>query len=266
MRTIADVGAARGRGPARNGAAAGGAGLLRPVVRRVVDLVPAVAAVVVAALADGRSGLRDLLSRATRWRIGWTWWLLVAGTLSIGLLGVLVPLSVGRDVPPLADFTTYTGIGGISPLGVVAVAFLVNGLGEETGWRGFAVHRLLRDHSLTATAMTVAVAWAAWHLPWFWLVDSFRSMGVLAVGWLVSLVAGSVVLTFLYQRSRNSILLVAGWHTAYNLTSATEATGVVVGAVAGLLVICAALWVLRRERTPFQRRETDEQGLEGGPR
>ena len=48
----------------------------------------------------------------------------------------------------------------ISPLGVVVVALLVNGLGEETGWRGFAVDRLLRDHSFTWTALVVAVAGA----------------------------------------------------------------------------------------------------------
>ena len=50
---------------------------------------PALAAVVVTALVDGRAGLRDLWARVTRWRIGWRWWAVVAGTLSLALVGVI---------------------------------------------------------------------------------------------------------------------------------------------------------------------------------
>src|SRR4051794_7782355 len=114
-------------------------------------LGPALAAVIVTAVLDGRPGMRDLGARVIRWRIGWRWWAVVAGTLSLMLLGVIVPLLSGRDVPALGEFARYTGIGGITPVGVVALALLVNGLGEETGWRGFAVDRLLRDHSFTWT-------------------------------------------------------------------------------------------------------------------
>jgi membrane protease YdiL (CAAX protease family) len=140
------------------------------------------------------------------------------------------------------------GIGVITPVGVVCVALVANGIGEETGWRGFAADRLLRRHSLTWTALIVGVGWAGWHLPFFSFVDSFRSMGVLAAGWFVGLLAGSVVLTFLYRQGHHSILLAAAWHTAYNLTSGTEATGAVVGTATSVLVICWAAWVVHRDR------------------
>ena len=126
---------------------------------------PALAAIVVTAIVDGRAGLRALWTRVTRWRVGWRWWALVAATLSLALVGVIVPLITGGDLPSLDSFTRYSGIGAITPLGVVAVALLANGLGEETGWRGFAADRLLRDHSFRWTALVVAVAWGGWHLP-----------------------------------------------------------------------------------------------------
>ena len=210
---------------------------------------PALAAAAVTALVDGRAGLGDLWARVTRWRIGWRWWAVVAGTLSLVLVGVILPLLTGGDVPPLDAFTRYSGVGAISPLGVVVVVLLVNGLGEETGWRGFAVDRLLRDHSFTWTALVVAVAWGGWHLPFFWMVAGFRGMGPLAVGWAVALIAGSVVLTWLYREGHRSVLLVAAWHSAFNLTSATEATGAVVGTATSVLVIGCAIWILRREQT-----------------
>lgn len=211
---------------------------------------PALAAVTLTALLDGRSGLRNLGRRLTRWRIGWSWWLLVAGTLSLASLGALVPMLTGGTVPTMAAFTRYTGIGAITPLGVVAVAFVANGIGEETGWRGFAADHLLHLHSLTWTALAVGAGWAGWHLPFFVFVDSFRSMGVLAAGWFVGLLAGSVVLTFLYRQGHHSILLAAAWHTAYNLSSGTQATGAVVGTATSVLVICGAWWMLRRDRSP----------------
>jgi membrane protease YdiL (CAAX protease family) len=216
-------------------------------------VAPALAAIVVTGLTAGRAGLRELWARVIRWRIGWRGWALVVGTLSLVLVAVVGPLLTGSEVPALAAFTRYSGIGPITPLGVVAVAFVVNGLGEETGWRGFAVDRLLRAHSFTWTALVVGVVWAGWHLPFFWIVAGFRGMGLLAVGWAIGLVAGSVVLTWLYREGHRSILLVAAWHTSFNLASATEATGVIAGTVSSVLVIGCAVWILVRERTGRHR-------------
>lgn len=91
------------------------------------------------------------------------------------------------------------------------------------------------------TALKVAAIWAVWHLPLLWVVESFRAFGVgFVIGWLVGLTAGSVVLTFLYQQSRHSVLLVAAWHIAFNLASATEATAGVVAAISSTVVMAAA--------------------------
>lgn len=207
---------------------------------------PAVAAVLITAILDGRRGLCDLGLRAVRWRVGWRWWVVVAATFGLAALGAVQALVTGDDVPSLADFTRYTGVGSISPVGVVVMVLVINGLGEETGWRGFAVERLIREHDLRWTALLVGLGWAGWHLPFFWLVDTFRSFGPLALGWFVSLLAASVVLADMYCTGRHSVLLVAAWHTAFNFTSATEATGAVVGTVMSVAVISWAIWVLRR--------------------
>ncbi|QNN51180.1 CPBP family intramembrane glutamic endopeptidase [Nocardioides mesophilus] len=209
---------------------------------------PAVAAVVVTAAVDRGAGLRDLGSRLTRWRVGAGWWWVVLGTAALALLGIVVAAVTGEPIPGADEFARYGGVGHIGLVGVVLVVFLANGIGEETGWRGFAADRLLRDHSLTSTSFRVAAIWAGWHLPLFWISASFRSLGPLVVGWAVGLVAASVVLTFMYQHGRRSILLVAAWHTAYNFTSATEATGHVVAVLTTALVIVAAVSILRHER------------------
>ena len=200
---------------------------------------PAVAAVIVTALVDGRPGLRDLGARLTRWRVGWGWWLLVLGTASLALVGVVVAAVTGEPVPSVEEFSSYSGIGRIGLLGVVVVAFVVNGLGEETGWRGFAADRLLRQHSLTRTSLLVAAVWLGWHAPMFWVVSpgsGVRPGAGLRLGDRGRPPA-SVVLTSAYLGTGRSILLVAALHTAFNLASATEATGLFVGAIASAVVI-----------------------------
>lgn len=214
---------------------------------------PAVAAFAVTALADGRAGVADLASRVLRWRVPLRWWLLVLVTAAATALGVVVPLVLGDEPPAGADFWRYTGIATWGPVGVLLVALVVNGLGEETGWRGFAADRLLRRHSLPVTSLLVTVIWAGWHLPLFAVVESFRGFSpALVVGWLLGLTAGSVVLTWIYRGSGRSVLLVAAWHTAFNLTSATTATSDVVAPVTSTLVMVGAVAIvvveLRRSR------------------
>jgi membrane protease YdiL (CAAX protease family) len=203
---------------------------------------PALAALAVTAVVDGKAGLAELASRVVRWRVGWWLWAVVVGTASVAVVNVLIMAAMGQPLPALAAFERYTGIGSVGLAAVIGISIVVNGLGEETGWRGFAAHRLLPHRGPLVASLIVALMWAIWHLPLFWVVESFRSFGpAMIVGWLFGLLAGSIVLTFLYRRSGLSILLVAAWHTAFNLTSATEATSGVGAAMASSVVIIAAL-------------------------
>jgi membrane protease YdiL (CAAX protease family) len=207
---------------------------------------PAVAAVIVTACVGGRAGLMELGERLTQWRVG-IWWLAVAAILLAGAMGLaIVHGSAVSTLLDRGDLTKYNGIGADwSPLATVGLVFLLNGLGEEIGWRGFLADHLLRHHSLGKASLLVALAWAPWHAPIFFLVGTFRNFTVpQLLGWLIGLAAGSLVLTWLYQGSRRSILLVAVWHTAFNFTSATPAARGMVAALTSTLVMIAALAIL----------------------
>jgi membrane protease YdiL (CAAX protease family) len=198
---------------------------------------PAVSALIVTTLAEGRPGLRALGRRTVRWRVG-GWWL---GVLAILGVGAFALLSIGEAVTADA-LTGYPGVARAwSPLATLAFVFLVNGVGEELGWRGFAVERLLKRRSLVVTALLVALAWAPWHLPLFFLNAAFQAFGVAEIaGWAIGLTAGSVVLAWLYRGSGGSVLLVAAWHTAFNLASATLASSGAVAAASSIVVMVAA--------------------------
>jgi membrane protease YdiL (CAAX protease family) len=205
---------------------------------------PMFAAIIVTGLAEGRTGLVDLASRTVRWRVNWIWYGVVAATATLTAIPLMAKSSLRAG-----DVVLYSGA---PPIGVTVVLYVlvVNGFGEEIGWRGFLADRLLQKTSRGRTALIVWPIWALWHLPLFWIVASFRDFGVGGtIGWAVGIGFGSVFLTWLYSSAGRSILIVALWHSAYNFASATEASSGLAAAVATTAVIVASVIILRRPST-----------------
>lgn len=150
--------------------------------------------------------------------------------------------AVGRS----AEFPTLT-------FGQYALAsFVCYGLGEELGWRGFALPRLQLRRSERVAALWVAAGWAGWHLPLFAFAEGMKAMGPAgAVGWLASIAAGSFLMTFVYNRSRGSVLAVAGFHAALDVLIGSPMAGPL-QAVMGAVVTVAGFGVLLllRPRAP----------------
>jgi membrane protease YdiL (CAAX protease family) len=205
---------------------------------------PAVAAVVVTGFSEGRAGLGDLWSRIVRWRVGWVWYGVIAATAALTVLPLITKSGLRAG-----DFVLYSGAPRAG-LVVVVYVLVVNGFGEEFGWRGFLADRLLQTTSRGRTALIVWPIWALWHLPLFWVVANFRDFGVGGtIGWAVGIGFGSIFLTWLYQSAGRSILIVALWHAAYNFTTATEASKGIAAAVATTAVIAASVLILRQAST-----------------
>lgn len=210
---------------------------------------PAIAAIAVTAIVDGTAGLRDLGSRTWCWRVPMRWYLLVAGTLGMLALAPITRWLAGQPAPSAAEYTIYSGVGALPLTLTILIVLVVNGFGEEIGWRGFLVDRLLERHGVVATALIVAPIWACWHAPMFWFVASLAGLGPGgAVGWLIGLTAGSILLTWLYASSGRSVWVVALWHTAFNFTTATTAATGLPAAAASTLVMVAAIGIAIRSR------------------
>jgi membrane protease YdiL (CAAX protease family) len=114
--------------------------------------------------------------------------------------------------------------------------------GEEIGWRGFALPHLQHRLSPLTASLILAAFWALWHLPLFFVIATYRALGVADyVGFVIGLSGGAIVLTWLYNRSGGSILLVAVWHGVYNAVSGTQAATGDVAAVVSTLIMAQAL-------------------------
>jgi uncharacterized protein len=190
------------------------------------DYGPLLAALITAGIANGTEGLRDLFGRIVKWRVG-LGWVLVATFSPLAVYGIAVGVVVGLGDPP-PDLSRLGTIAYIPYLGWAAWIFwiLTVGIGEETGWRGYALPKLQSRMSALSATLIVTLFWVGWHLPRFFYYAGYMEQGfsvlpLAAHGFL----ALAIVLTFIYNSTRGSILMAALFHGGYNFWAASGGAG-----------------------------------------
>jgi len=181
---------------------------------------PSLAAFITVFIVSGKSGLINFLRAFTRWRVGFTWWFVaIFGVAIIFTAGLGVHIILGGDAPPFIMIKNELGL---IPLYLLIVFLPWNGpVGEEFGWRGFALPKLQNLHGPLVASFLIGMIWGIWHLPTF-----FAPVGVLAaltssigIGFIIpytfTTIANSIFMTWLYNKTRRSALI-AGivWHGA----------------------------------------------------
>lgn len=230
-------------------------GLTAGFVLVVAGAGPSLAGFVVAWLVGGRRGLRSLLGRVLKWRVGLGWYLLVLVAFSALLVGVIAATMALVGQPFRAAFS---GPWWLLPAFMPLVLFL-GPLQEELGWRAFALPPLMERHGWISAGVVVGLAWAVWHrTPTTWAAISWSeplgSAGLLGLmlGAFVPDVALSVLMAWVYRQTQGSALLAGlGMHTAANYAlflpavpmgpSATTTTWALTWSFAGCLAILALL-------------------------
>jgi len=177
------------------------------------QLAPAISALIVAGTTGGRTGIRALLRRVVIWRVNPRWYV-----IAFGLPLLLQFVSIAAFVP----------LGGPAPhLDPSALALLIlfpvfscSTMCEEIGWRGFALPRLQTRFNTLISATIVGVLWGFWHLPPT-LPEFFQgTMSLQAFLLSILLFVGiSILITWIFNNAKGSLLLTALFHTSYNAKS-----------------------------------------------
>jgi CAAX protease family protein len=177
----------------------------------VASFGPFLAALLVLALTEGRPGVVGLLRRMVRWRVGVGWYV-VAILVPAGITGLATLLNVGlgAEPPSGAALGRWTSI--VGTLAFVLVVPGVGGAWEEPGWRGYAVPRLQARWSALASALVLGVLVAGWHLP-------LMVTGQVHYADVVSIMGAAVVINWLFNHVRGSVLLIMLLHATNNAVS-----------------------------------------------
>jgi hypothetical protein len=214
---------------------------------------PLLAALIVISITEGRAGLRELGARMIRWRVGWRWYAVALGLpLAVAVAAVALNVALGATVqslaklPPLSTFIVVFAVRLINPLD--------GPMGEEPGWRGYALPRLQGSgRSPLVVTVILGLLVVVWHLPLVIVVHQLPPAGLLGAfavtfwfTWLFNHTGGSVLMTLLMHSAEGTFgpLALSGLFVGADLARALSIyVGVTCVVAIGLVVFDRRAWV-----------------------
>jgi uncharacterized protein len=190
-----------------------------PAILYALDLLPQpiagfgpfLAALVVLAITQGKTGIVGLLRRMVRWRVAPVWYAVaLLLPVAISLTAAVLNVVLGAQAPSSVELGGWTGL-----FSTFFILLLIPGLGgtwEEPGWRGYALPRLQVGRSALFASLILWVGLVVWHLP---------LMIVGEVHWsdVVFLLGFAIVFNWVFNNANGSVLIIMIMHAMNNTIS-----------------------------------------------
>lgn len=199
---------------------------------------------------DGKKGLRYLLSQYLHWRTEGHWYAIAVLTGPILVTTTLLGLSlIDQEFLP-GILRSQDKIGSV--IFGVGWGLIGGGLFEETGWTGFAVPQLRKQHKILSTGLIVGILWGLWHfMIAFWASDYLTGaeswklfVATFLVFYLLALPAYRVLLVLVFDRTGSLpvIMLMHAFLSASTLILEPSSSGEI--AFIWNLVFAIILWII----------------------
>jgi len=220
------------------------AGLLPESADQLGAFSSSLAAIILAAVEGRKGGVRELLGRFLIWRVGIRWWAFAI------LFGAIPAVAV------LYLFSLFGGpaftLAGLKPLSsfvpLLIMLFVAAGMGEEFGWRGFAMPRLQARYNALTSSLIIGLLWGMWHIPLFLTKGTIQAQWLAEVGWIAVVgyaafcMVWSIQYTWVFNNTKGSVLLAAVIHGAVNAWNGYFALNRL--SFSGISVFMALFWIV----------------------
>jgi membrane protease YdiL (CAAX protease family) len=179
-------------------------GEMTPVV---IVFIPALMAITLTALSEGKAGVRSLLGKLSQRRVKFKWVVITVALAFVMRLTISL-IALGLGMIPAIHLRPG------SPAQVVILAFILFlfAIPEELGWRGYALSKLIPQHSPLTTSLIVGILWGSLHLALH--LPGMIYAGLPLLPTLLQLIGLSVLITWLYMQTDGNILLTSLFHAA----------------------------------------------------
>jgi membrane protease YdiL (CAAX protease family) len=226
---------------------------------------PFLSAFIMTGITEGSEGVGRLLRQLVLWRVGLRWYLFAL----IGLPTIMV-LSV-IFLPGALE--SFRGLAALAPVPSVVlfvyIFFLGGPLGEEPGWRGFALPHLQRRYGPLVGSLILGPIWAFWHLPIFWVPAWNYPPTILnVVMFVIAAIAFTIAMAWVFNNTKGSLFIAVLVHTSFDMVLATlnrlfpvpivNDYGSNVPVLIGLGVLALVLIVLTRGRLSYRHYRQEE--------
>jgi membrane protease YdiL (CAAX protease family) len=170
-------------------------------------------------LVDGKPGVRKLWARVRNWRVGFQWYLVAfLAVPALILVGMALYMLVGHPTGPFVPSRLPVLLLGAIP------ALFFGPLGEEFGWRGFALPRLQLRYSALWSSIILGILHTFWHTPLFLVggvtFGTIGENGLVTVPLFLSWVLiGTFIYTLVLNNTAASMLMAILIHWSANTSS-----------------------------------------------
>ena len=214
---------------------------------------PGLVAIALTAWNEGAKGVHALLAPLLKWEVAGKWYLFALTYMAgIKLSVALLHRATLGEWPAFGETNVVLLLAA-----TLASTLTFAQAGEEVGWRGYALPRMMPRFGLGLSSVLLGVIWAAWHLPLFFIPGT-STTGQSFPLYLGQVTALSVAFAWVWWRTGRSLFVLMFFHAAVNnlkdiVPSAVAgvsnpwalSSSVVGWLMVGLLWICAAYFLVR---------------------
>lgn len=174
--------------------------------------VPNIAAfIMLGVIMKRKGGIRELFSGWLKVRIHFLWFLLALSPLLISLLTIIV-YGLVKGSWPVSDVLTDPTL----VITMIVMSTVTGAMGEELGWRGFALPRMQTFLNALTASIILGILWALWHLPLWYAGIGYENIPY----WAFALIAisFSTVVTWACNNTKGSLFIASLSHLCLNLS------------------------------------------------
>jgi len=222
---------------------------LLPYQYYLASFGPMLSAFLVSFIYGGPIELSSFIKQNFNFKLKIRWYIFAfVSPLGLFLVAALIGLLMGEPWPNITKLGISQALPGLGALESILFWILTYGLGEETGWRGYALPELQKRFTSINAGAIIGFMWCSWHLPAFFMNENYMSMGIMEkLGWAISLLFGSMFLTWLYNSSGRSVIVVGVWHALFDAFITSDISAGITGGVMSAAVIIFSIFIMKTQ-------------------
>jgi uncharacterized protein len=165
--------------------------------------------VVIAFILKRKGGIRALIRRWTMWKVSPWWYLAALSPILAGILGAFL-FQMFDSRATLPSETPNAGF----LLAFLIISLITGAMGEELGWRGFALPWLQTRFNALWSSIILGIVWGLWHLPLWFTGMGWEEISFWLFAWVG--IAMTIIITWICNSTRGNMVLVTLFHMSFN--------------------------------------------------
>jgi membrane protease YdiL (CAAX protease family) len=215
-------------------------------------LGPTFGAIIICRILWGKTGWRQITRQLSIRKMNTKAWLLAFSPFFYLLLALPIDYLINHKWFSWSEYRVINHLEDPVDLIYWSMPSFFYGIFEEPGWRGFLLPWLQKRFSAMNATIILSLLWFSWHIPsFFYRYDLSVPM---TIGFAIGLFAGAVVLTFLYNYTRGSLLTVIIWHLTWDIVSNAGKEGYLSAIMSTIIMVIAVVILIVykwRNLSPF---------------